>query len=229
VSALTLSFKGMELKVIPLGPGEMIIGSDPACAIHIDSLAVQPRHASVVTRDSETVLRDLNTPDGTFVNNERVAERVLRDRDDIRVGKHNLVFTHSPVAAPVTAAAPTAEAATLMPAQVPAAAVTSAVTEPEVSLEEFTSSPKVKNAWLQIMSGHNVGKNISLNRKLTNLGTPGIQTAVIAKRNEGYFLSHLEGEQPPRVGSIPIGEKSWPLNDGDIIQIGNVKMQFYFE
>jgi len=221
VSTLTLSFKGMELKVIPLAPGEMIIGSDPSCAIHIDSLAIQPRHASVRTHDTESVLRDLATPDGTYVNNEKVTERVLKDRDDIRVGKHNLVFHFAP---PDKKAVPLPEVAT--PAPVPAAATEA---EPEINFDEFAVATKVKNAWLQIMSGHNVGKNISLNRKLTNLGTPGIQTAIIAKRNDGYFLSHLEGEQSPKVGDVAIGDKSWPLNDGDIIQIGNVRMQFYFE
>jgi hypothetical protein len=98
-----------------------------------------------------------------------------------------------------------------------------------VNLEEFTANARQKTAWLQILSGHNLGKNLSLNRALTNLGTPGIQTAVIAKRNDGYFLSHLEGENPPKVGDSPIGDKSWPLQDGDIIQIGNVKMQFYYQ
>ncbi len=221
MSTLTLSFKGMELKVIPLAPGEMIIGSDPSCAIHIDSLAIQPRHASILTRDTESILRDLATPDGTYVNNEKVTERVLRDRDDIRVGKHNLVFHFAP---------PDKQAVPLPPevsAPIPLPAATEP--EPEINLDEFAVAAKIKNAWLQIMSGHNVGKNISLNRKLTNLGTPGIQTAVIAKRNDGYFLSHLEGEQSPKVGDVAIGDKSWPLNDGDIIQIGNVRMQFYFE
>ncbi len=224
MSTLTLSFKGMELKVIPLAPGEMIIGSDPVCAIHIDSLAVQPRHASVTSREDETVLRDLGSPEGTFVNNERITERVLKDKDDIRVGKHNLIFHFAPldktasVQPEPAAPAPAAVTAPLAPEP-----------EPDINFEELASPAKLKNAWLQIMSGHNVGKNISLNRKLTNLGTPGIQTAVIAKRNDGYFLSHLEGEQSPKVGDITIGDKSWPLNDGDIIQIGNVRMQFYFE
>ena len=222
MSTLTLSFKGMELKVIPLAPGEMIIGSDPSCAIHIDSLAIQPRHASILTRDTESILRDLATLDGTYVNNEKVTERVLKDRDDIRVGKHNLVFHFAPPDKNAVPVRPVVSA----PVPIPAAATEA---EPEINLDEFAAATKIKNAWLQIMSGHNVGKNISLNRKLTNLGTPGIQTAVIAKRNDGYFLSHLEGEQSPKVGDVVIGEKSWPLNDGDIIQIGNVRMQFYFE
>ncbi|HLP29875.1 MAG TPA: FHA domain-containing protein, partial [Geothrix sp.] len=72
MSTLTLSFKGMNLKTLTLAEGEMVIGSDPGCAIHIDSLAVQPRHAAVVTKGSASTLRDLGSPDGTFVNNEKL-------------------------------------------------------------------------------------------------------------------------------------------------------------
>jgi pSer/pThr/pTyr-binding forkhead associated (FHA) protein len=220
VSKLALSFKGMTLKIIPLMEGEMIIGSGQGSAIHIDSLAVQPRHASITTQGKTSVLRDLGSSDGTFVNNEKVAERELKNGDHIRVGKHELTFEFEAVTAP--AAAPVPKPAPPAPGPAP-------VAEPEVHFEEFTAQARHRTAWLQIMSGHNLGKNISLNRALTNLGTPGIQTAVIAKRNDGYFLSHLEGEHPPRVGETAIGDKSWPLRDGDIIQIGNVKMQFYFQ
>ena len=79
------------------------------------------------------------------------------------------------------------------------------------------------------MTGHNLGKTISLSRNMTNLGTPGVQTAVVAKRNDGFFITHLEGATPPLVGNTSIGEKAYRLNDGDIIQIGNVKMQFSLE
>ncbi len=53
--------------------------------------------------------------------------------------------------------------------------------------------------------------------------------AVIAHRNDGYFLSHLEGEASPKVGDTSIGDKAWQLNEGDVIQIGNIKMQFYLQ
>jgi pSer/pThr/pTyr-binding forkhead associated (FHA) protein len=206
VSKLTLSFKGKPLKVVPLDEGEMVIGSDPGSPIHIDSLAVQPRHASVVVRGAQSILRDLGTPDGTFVNGQRLTgDHLLRDNDNVRVGKHNLVYTHeAPVAAPA---------------------------EPEAVDSnpplEVTAPPK--SAWLQILNGQNVGKTIGLNKNLVNLGKTGVQTAVIARRNEGYFLSHLEGEHSPLVNGAAIGERSHHLQDGDTIQIGNIKMQFYLQ
>src|SRR5690606_12903259 len=130
----------MELKVITLAPGEMIIGSDPTCAIHIYSLAVHPRHASVPTLGNETVRRDLGSPDGTFLNNERVTEWVLKDRDDIRVGKHNLVFRF----VPVTESAPVQEATTTAPSS--PSPVPATEPEPEVNLEEIVAATRTKTA-----------------------------------------------------------------------------------
>lgn len=196
MSRLTLSFKGKVLKVFPLEGDELIIGSDPSCAIHIDSLAVQQHHAKLTREGENYLLKDLNSPEGTFVNNEQIRSRTLKDGDLVRVGKHTLAF------------------------------------QEVASIDDYgdalQSHKAPRDAWLQILSGNNLGKTVSLNRQLTNIGTTGVQTAVIARRNDGYFLSHLEGAQPPKVGDVPIGDRSWHLQDGDIIQIGNVRLQFYY-
>lgn len=210
MSKLTLSFKDKVLKVYPLPEGEAIIGSDPACRLHIDSLAVQPRHASIITQGTTSVLRDLGSSDGTFVNGKKLSgDYTLKDDDVIRVGKHDLLFT----------------------LEIPVEAIRAETLAEMDQGEELKLEPirELKSGWLQLLSGHNVGKTISLSRNLTNLGTPGVQTAVIAKRSDGYFLSHLEGEHPPTVDGVSIGDTSWHLQDGNVIQMGNVKMQFYLQ
>lgn len=209
MSKLTLSFKGKLLKIIPLHEGELVIGSDPECGIHIDSLALQARHARVVTHGDETTVEDLGTPDGTFLNNEKLEQsQALKDEDVVRVGKHTLTYVHEEE---VGEATPT-------PAE-----------QPPQDSPAPGGEQRARAAWLQILNGQNLGKTINLNRRMTNLGKPGVQTAVIAHRNEGYFLSHLEGEHPPKVDGVSIGDRSWPLEDGQVIQIGNVRMQFYLE
>ena len=90
-------------------------------------------------------------------------------------------------------------------------------------------SPNNKQGWLQILNGQNLGKTLSLNRSMTNLGKPGVATAVITRRHDGYFIAHLEGKKTPKVGENAIGEHSVKLEDGDTITIGNIKMQFYLE
>ncbi len=211
---LTLAFKGMALKVIPLTGETTCIGRAPDCDIHIDSLAVQPRHAEVVQRDTGHILRDLGTEEGTFLNRRRIeGECPLKPGDLIGVGKHTLTYeTQQEPAQP--------------PEEEP---VEAEADEREEEHPLLRPAMREKKAWLQILNGQNLGKTISLNRQMTNLGKPGLQMAVIAHRNDGYFVAHLEGEHPTRVGGESIGDSSHLLQDGDIIQIGNIKVQFYLQ
>lgn len=224
MSKLTLSFKGKLLKYFPLSEGETIIGSDPACKVFIDTLAIQARHASVTLSGDSAVLRDLDTPDGTFVNNARISgEYTLKSGDDIRVGKHTLTFTLEAAIAAEEMAEPDAEPVALDEA------IPEQVQEPELTEADTLQLEPVhapRHAFLQILNGQNMGKTISLKHNLVNLGKPGVQLAVIAHRNDGFFLSHLEGDTPPKVGDTQIGDKAWQLHDGDVIQLGNVRMQF---
>ena len=52
---------------------------------------------------------------------------------------------------------------------------------------------------IQILSGPNAGKELPLTKPLTTLGKPGVQVAVIAKRPQGYFITHVEGANFPVV------------------------------
>lgn len=208
MSKLTLTFKGKVLKTYQVVAGDMYIGSDPDCQIRIDSLALQGKHTCINTAQYVSVVRDMGGESGTFLNNKPVSEpQTLNHDDEIRIGKHSLFFTTD--ISDLTAQ----EEALREPF------------EPQAP-ETLSSRSSQKHAWMQILNGANVGKTISLSRTLTNLGKPAVQLAVIARRGEGYYLSHLEGERPPTVDGVSIGDKSVQLADGNIIQIGNVKMQF---
>ncbi len=226
MSKLTLSFKGTVLRVYPVLKGNMLIGNDPKCPIHIDSLALQPQHARLDTHGDTSVLVNLDDETGTFVNNQRIEKQMLKDGDMIRIGKHMLTYQYESV--PETTATSGTEPDTL---ELDLAASSPATTggEGEIPTEEKIEQEGKRLAWLQIMNGQNLGKTISLNRSMTNLGKPGVATAVITRRNEGYFLSHLEGEKSPLVDDNPIGTHSYKLVDGDTIQIGNIKMQFFLD
>lgn len=210
MSKLTLSFKGRVLKIFPVLQGEMVIGNSPACTIHIDSLALAEQHAIVSTSQSESHIRDLGSEDGTYVNNTRIQEHKLKDGDIIRVGKHTLTYAFDEVVENAALPEPVVEEI-----------------EPEAVAENKGDGNRT--AWIQIMNGQNLGKTLSLNRAVTNLGKPGVATAVIARRSEGYFISHLEGDVSPSVTGKNIGGETLKLSDGDVIQIGNIKMQFYYE
>ena len=211
MSKLTLSFKGKVLKIFPVLKGSMILGSDPSCTICIDSLAIQPQHAQIDTVDNESIIRDLDTDEGTFIGSNKIeGMHPLTDGDVIRVGKHTLAFAYS---------------------ENLSTEVEEVLEESEIEEANFsTTETQEKNqGWLQILNGANLGKTMSLNKSMTNLGKPGISTAVITKRPDGYFISQLEGKFPLLIKDKELGEKSLQLADGDTIQIGNIKMQFYLE
>ncbi|HEB86414.1 MAG TPA: FHA domain-containing protein [Gammaproteobacteria bacterium] len=218
MSKLTLSFKGTVLKVFPILRGQMFIGHDPACHLHIDSLALAPRHARVDTKDQTSILVDLESEQGTFVNQKRIDKHLLEDGDIIRIGKHTLQYIFEEVAD-----LSHVEDLHLSRPNISKLAV------PVTHESEKAASHAPKNGWLQILNGQNLGRTLSLNRSMTNLGKPGVATAIITRRNGAYFLSHLEGKRPPSIDDEPIGDRSYELRDGNTIQIGNIKMQFYME
>ncbi len=218
MSKLTLSFKGKILKVYPVLRGQMLIGHDPACHLHIDSLALAAEHARIDTQDQTSILVDLGSEQGTFVNQKRIDKHLLEDGDIIRVGKHTLHYVYEEVDNLASV-----EDLHLSSSDIRQPAI------PDEEPETGAADTHAKNGWLQILNGQNLGRTLSLNRPMTNLGKPGVATAVITRRNGDYFLSHLEGKRPPSVDDEPIGDRSHKLEDGNVIQIGNIKMQFYLE
>ncbi|MFO8023959.1 FHA domain-containing protein [Thiohalophilus sp.] len=213
MSKLTLSFKGSILRVYPILKGSMLIGRDPQCTIHIDSLAVSPRHARLDTRDQTSVLVDLDSEGGTFVEQNKIDKHLLKDGDTIRIGKHTLEYKYE-------------EDHNMAHVDELPVPEVEEITPQQADAEQ---THETRQGWLQILNGQNLGKTLSLNRSMTNLGKPGVATAVITRRNDGYFLSHLEGEHPPLVDNQPLGDHSHKLQDGNTIQIGNIKMQFYLD
>jgi hypothetical protein len=82
---------------------------------------------------------------------------------------------------------------------------------------------------IQILSGPNAGKELPLSKPLTTLGKPSVQVAVIAKRPQGYFITHVEGTTFPVVNGKTLDAQAHQLNDHDIIELAGVKMEFFFK
>lgn len=91
-ATLTLFFRDRELACHELQAGETSIGSDPACDIHIDSLAVEPRHAVVHAEGASHVLHRATGTASLRVNGEDGDGHALQDGDRIELGKHHLAY-----------------------------------------------------------------------------------------------------------------------------------------
>ncbi len=107
------------------------------------------------------------------------------------------------------------------PAPAPAAAPAPVVSPPMGSPQPLGT--------IQILSGPSAGKELPLSKPLTTLGKPGVQVAVIAKRPQGYFITHVEGATFPVVNGKQLDAQAHPLNDHDVIELAGVKMEFYLK
>lgn len=82
---------------------------------------------------------------------------------------------------------------------------------------------------IQILSGPSTGKELELVKNLTTLGKPGIQVAVITRRPQGYFITHVEGANFPIVNGKTLDAQAHPLRDHDVVELAGVKMEFFLK
>ncbi|HUP96929.1 MAG TPA: FHA domain-containing protein [Usitatibacter sp.] len=87
----------------------------------------------------------------------------------------------------------------------------------------------LREAAIQVLSGAAAGRTLDLTKNLTTIGKPGLQVAVITKRPNGYFITHVEGATYPTLNGTSLGGQAHPLNDHDLIEIAGVKMEFFYK
>ena len=68
------------------------IGRTPDNQVVVPVREVSRRHAEIVLTETGYVLKDLGSPNGTFVNGERITEHRLQDEDRIAMGGQVFVF-----------------------------------------------------------------------------------------------------------------------------------------
>jgi len=133
--------------------------------------------------------------------------------------------------APAPAAAPTGGAAhaTASPAPTGAAPAVAPAGAPPAAAPAEAPAPRPAQLLgaIQILSGSNAGKALELVKPLTTLGKPGVQVAVLTRRPQGYYITHVEGANQPSVNGQSIGSAPHALKDHDVIELAGVKMEFF--
>src|SRR5258707_68926 len=181
-----------------------------------------------------------------FFNGQPVKKHFLQSNDVIELGKYKLKYVNEAPAGQAKAAdfekTMVLRPGAVRPAAAPAPAA-SAVAHDAAPAKSFGDTavnqggpaPKLATtgqlnaAALQLLSGANAGKELELTKPLTTLGKPGVQVAVITRRPQGYFITHVEGASFPVVNGKPLDAQAHSLNDHDVIELAGVKMEFFLK
>ena len=236
MAKLILSMDGLVLKEITLTKERTTIGRKPHNDIQIDNLAVSGEHAVIVTILNDSFLEDLGSTNGTLVNGQPIKKHFLQPNDVIELGKYKLKYINE---APKAAAAADFEKTMVLrpgtmpkpaaaPAPVQASAASASMSTAATAVAPAPAAPARQGA-IQLLSGANVGKELLLTKALTTLGKPGVQVAVITRRPQGYFITHVEGANFPVVNGKTLDAQAHPLNDHDVIEIAGTKMEFFYK
>jgi pSer/pThr/pTyr-binding forkhead associated (FHA) protein len=92
---LTLMADGMGVREFSLDRPYFRIGRAADNDLSIPSPYVSQHHILLIRRDGATILVDLNSTNGTFVNSERVDRHVLANDDVIEIDQQGRIVTYS--------------------------------------------------------------------------------------------------------------------------------------
>ena len=79
-------------KTFALEQESLSIGRDPGNQLHIDDPALSRRHCMVIREGEKFKVRDLDSLNGTYVNQARIKEQVLNHGDQVALGDTVLIF-----------------------------------------------------------------------------------------------------------------------------------------
>jgi pSer/pThr/pTyr-binding forkhead associated (FHA) protein len=239
MAKVILSLEGSVIREMNLDKERVTIGRKPQNDIQIENLAVSSEHARIITILNDSFLEDLGSTNGTLVNGNPIKKHILQNNDVIEIGKYVLRYISDGSAGQTSAEDFERTMVLRMPSttQRPAAPartdtmtrMVAAPAAPAPAAAPPHAAAGGQQAHIQILSGPGVGRELALVKNLTTLGKPGLQVAVITKRPQGYFITHVEGANYPILNGVTLNAQAHALKDHDLVEIAGVKMEFFFK
>jgi pSer/pThr/pTyr-binding forkhead associated (FHA) protein len=101
MAKLVILNQGMAGRTFDLNVERTSVGRIEENTFQIADPSVSSRHAEILLRGEEVIIRDIGSTNGTFINNEKVTEQVLKPGQTLRFGQVELkIDDGKPVTAP---------------------------------------------------------------------------------------------------------------------------------
>ncbi|MDE2291110.1 MAG: FHA domain-containing protein [Elusimicrobia bacterium] len=229
---ILLKFNAAVIKEIALDKPALTVGRKPDNDVVIDNPAISGHHCKIVLKGDTYYVEDLESTNGTFVNEKRIVKSGLHDKDVIGVAKHALVFVDDRAPAEEDSSDKTM---VLSPDKQEAALKASAAS---------AAAQKAETAgWLRVLKGVAGQVEYELKGMSTYIGksdraqvpivdggffnrAPEV-AASVHRKPEGWVLKAVKAGYP-----VVNGQKvadSTTLSDGDIIECGGTTLQFFLK
>lgn len=209
---LIITESGGATRELLLDKERVSIGRHADNDICLNDKAVSGHHAVIITIQSDSFLEDLDSTNGTLVNNRQIAKHSLNHGDVISIGRNDLRY----------------ESARTVP-QPGIEALQNPTRVPPGLAAAPSSIDTSGSGRLRVENGANTGREIELTKTLTTLGKPGVQMVAISKRADGFFIvdagSAPTGPRPQLNGQL-LSAAPQPLRADDLIELGGIRMRF---
>lgn len=202
----------------------LTIGRDLVNQIVIDDATVSREHAAILEVGNDHIVEDLGSAAGTFVNGARVSRHILQHGDVMAFGAHALRYLNPKAEESELDRTMLIRALPKVPNQPSEPA---SVTPYDATIN--TARPmkaRLPRGRVKVLAGVRAGAQFELDRVVTTFGTLGELLAVITRRPQGYFVTHVEGHRYPQVNGETLDAEPRALRSGDMIEVGDEKVEF---
>ncbi|MFT5532290.1 MAG: pSer/pThr/pTyr-binding forkhead associated (FHA) protein [Candidatus Paceibacteria bacterium] len=223
MAKIIVSWDGQLLQEVKLDKERITIGRRPHNDIVLDTRSVSAAHAAIVTISHNSFVEDLNSTNGILVNGEPVSKHYLQNHDVIRVANYDIRY-FNPATRRIAEVSINSERV-LLPTVL---GVDSAIAAQRGETEISTSSTRENRpvAILKIRTGPHAGKEMLITKSQTTIGSPGAQVAVITRRPQGFFITHVEGKSYPVVNGVLVGAGATALEPGSVVNLAGTEIEF---
>ncbi|OGR90843.1 MAG: hypothetical protein A3J74_09385 [Elusimicrobia bacterium RIFCSPHIGHO2_02_FULL_57_9] len=229
---LLLKFNAAVIKEIAFDKDSLAVGRKPDNDVVVDNPAISGHHCRISKQGGTYFVEDLESTNGTYVNEKRIKKAGLHHNDVVGLAKHALVFIEDNPA-PALPAAPDGRSAD-------ATVMMSPEKQAELVAAASASAANSKLGVIRVLKGVMAESEYELKGMSTYIGNsdrvqirikgggffssaPEV-AASIHRKSEGYVLVAVTQGYPVVNGRKVAANVL--LNDGDFIECGGTTMQF---
>jgi len=230
MARVLLKYKEAAVKEIVLEKDVTTIGRKPDNDIVIDNQAVSGHHAAIKMEGNVLMLEDAGSLNGTFLNSQKITKAELFNGDIILIGVHTLNVTSD------KNREADKKSFTVRGRSMDETMVISPDDQKKIITAADKSIPEPLGGFL-VIDGSTDQKEYELKERVSSIGKEDgsaiklkgffapKMAALVNRRKEGYFITPSGGKELKINGKII--DRRYDLKDGDIVEVGNLKLQFY--